>query len=339
MKIVIAGFGVVGRAFVRVLRERRHELYLRHGFSPRIIGVIDSRGAAVCEQGLEMAALLRAKEHDGTVAALAEYGTYGVDGERMIGECATDVLVEATPSLSAAPGPALGRLKAAFRAGTHVVSVNKAPLATALPALRELADYNRVLFRFSGTVGAGLPVLALAQQCALGDEVVRVRAILNGTTNFILWQMHEAGTGFADALAEAVRRGYAETDPSADIDGIDTAMKAVIFANVILGRPVTLADVAVAGIRDLAGERIAGAAARGQRVRLIAELGEKLTVAPQEVEAHGPLDVPANLNAVNLRLRYGGEVTLRGPGAGGAETATAVLRDVLEIWHAIGSTA
>lgn len=337
MKIILAGFGVVGQAFARLLVERGRELYLRHGFAPRIVGVLDSRGAAVFERGLDIAALLQAKERGGTVAALADYGVKSVDDERVIAECAADVLIEATPSALATSDQAIRRLKAAFRAGMHVVTVNKAPLATGFPALRELAEYNRVLFRFSGTVGAGLPVLALAQQCALGDEISSVRAILNGTTNFILWRMHEDGTSFDQALAEAVRLGYAETDPSADVDGVDTAMKAVIFANVVLGRAVALTDVEVTGIRGVSRERIAHAAASGQRVRLIAELGPALRVGPQEIAVHGPLDVPANLNAVSLTLRHGGEVTLRGPGAGGFETATAVLRDLLEIWHALGS--
>ena len=336
MKIAIVGFGVVGQALVRLLNERSGELYRQHGFAPRIVAVMDTRGAALSAQGLEIAALLHAKASDGTVAALADCGVAGVDSEQVIAECGARVLIEATPSSLRDPQPAIRHLKAAFRAGLHVVSVNKVPLAVAFPGLRELADYNRVMFRFSGTVGAGLPVLALAQQCALGDEILSVRAVLNGTTNYILWRMHEAGLDFAAALAEAVRLGYAETDPSADIDGVDTAMKTVIFANVVLDRAATLADVQVAGIRDLPRERIAAAAA-GQRVKLLAEFGEALRVGPEEVEAHGPLDVPANINAVSLSLRHGGEVTLRGPGAGGVETATGVLRDLLDIWHALGS--
>ncbi len=337
MKIAIVGFGVVGQALVRLLRERSGELYRRHGFAPRIVAAIDTRGAALSAQGLDMAALLRTKASDGTVATLPDCGVSRLDNEQVIAECGAHVLVEATPSSLRDPQPAIRHLKAAFRAGLHVVSVNKVPLAVAFPGLRELADYNRVMFRFSGTVGAGLPVLALAQQCALGDEILSVRAVLNGTTNYILWRMHEAGLDFAAALAEAVRLGYAETDPSADVDGVDTAMKTVIFANVVLDRAATLADVQVAGIRDLPRERIATAAAAGRRVKLLAELGEKLRVGPQEIEAHGPLDVPANLNAVSLSLRHGGEVTLRGPGAGGVETATGVLRDLLDIWHALGS--
>lgn len=337
MRIVIAGCGVVVRAFLRLLDENRQSLYARHGFAPRVVGVIDSRGAALAEQGLDIRELLRAKKQDGTVSALAEHGHPGLDCAQAIRESGANVLVEATPSSLASPDAAIGRLKTAFGHGMHAVSVNKVPLAVALPGLRELAEYNDALFRFSGTVGAGTPVLALAEQCSLGDEILKVQAILNGTTNFILWRMHEAGESFDDALAEAVKLGYAEADPSGDIDGLDTAMKLVIFANVILGRSATLQDVSIEGIRGLPQTRIAAAADSCKRVKLLGEIGEKITVAPVDVDAHGPLDVSANLNVVSMLLRQAGDVTLVGRGAGGVETATAVLRDLLDIWHTIGS--
>ncbi len=336
MRILIAGCGVVGQAFLRLIDENRAGLYARHGFAPRVVGIADSAGAALCDKGLDIPALLRAKESEGSVAAIAEHGHAGVAAERMISEVQADVLVEATPSSLGEPDTAIQHLKAAFGHGAHVVTVNKVPLAVALPALRELAEHNRVLFRFSGTVGAGTPILALAAQCARGDEIRGVRAILNGTTNFILWRMGQAADSFDDALAEAVRLGYAETDPSADIDGIDTAIKVVIFANVILGRAVTLSDVEIEGIRGLPATRISEAAKQGKRVKLLGEIGDQLRVFPGEVDAHGPLDVSANLNAISLSLRQAGDVTLIGRGAGGVETATAVLRDLLDIWHTIG---
>ena len=180
-------------------------------------------------------------------------------------------------------------------------------------------------------------MLALARQCALGDEVQHVRAILNGTTNYIAWRMHEHGDDFDTALAEAIRLGYAETDPSADIDGIDTATKVVIFANVILDRPATLNDVQLEGMRGLSAERVRAARETGKVVKLIGEINESLAVRPVEIDAADPLNVPQNLNGIGLTLRYGGEVTLIGRGAGGMETATAILRDLVDIWHVIGS--
>jgi homoserine dehydrogenase len=161
--------------------------------------------------------------------------------------------------------------------------------------------------------------------------------VLNGTTNFILCRMHEQGQSFDEALNEAQQRGYAETDPSADVDGVDAAAKVTILSNAVLGRSVSLGDIDCAGIRGMTVDRLVDAAARGKRIKLVGECGENLRVAPMEVDAGGLLDVSETRNALSLRLRYGGEVTLTGRGAGGDETATAVMRDLVDIWHIVGS--
>jgi len=333
MKILLIGMGVVGRSFVRLLAERGGELYRRHGLAARLVGVVDRGGSAVSERGLELSELLSTKERDGTIAKL---GQAGGDAERLIEETDAEVVIEATPTDVRHPQAAMNRMKCAMRHGRHLISVNKGPLATAMPALVELANYNRVEFRFSGTVGGGTPMLAAAREAARGDEIVGIRAILNGTTNFILSRMHEAGEPFDASLAEAIRLGYAETDPSADIDGVDTATKVVILANWVLGRSATLKDVAVAGIRGMAAGRIRDAAAGGKRVKLIGRIDESgIAVAPEEIPAGGPMDVSGSLNAMCVTLKTAGDVTLVGRGAGGPETAVAVTRDLLDIWHAV----
>ena len=337
MRIVLIGFGVVAQAFVELLEQRREALYASCGLAPRIVGVVDRGGAAVSERGLGSAELLEAKRAHGTVAALSGCGDSQVTAGELIANSDADLVIEATPSRIDEPQAAIGHLQAAFRHGMHVITVNKSPLAVAMPAMLELARYNRAEFRYSGTVGAGTPVLAVARQCALGDEILHVRAILNGTTNYIAWRMHEHDDDFDAALAEAVRLGYAETDPSADIDGIDTATKVVIFANVILGRPATLRDVALEGMRGLSTERVRQARENGKVIKLIGDIDGELAVRPVEIDAGDPLNVPQNLNAIGLTLRYGGDVTLVGRGAGGVETATAILRDLVDVWHVIGS--
>ncbi|MFN7020444.1 MAG: homoserine dehydrogenase [Phycisphaerales bacterium] len=350
MRIVLVGFGSVGRAFAEMLAQRGDALYAAHGLWPRLVGVVDSRGAAASEAGLSVAALVEARSKGGSVGTLPSAGLGAVardDVAPLIRDLAADVVVEASPSDLKHPGPALAHLKAAFSSGKHAISVNKAPLALAMPALTELARFNRVEFRYSGTVGAGTPVLDMARRIAQGDRITRVRAILNGTTNYILWRMKEGGTDYADALAEAQQLGYAETDPTTDVDGIDTATKVVILANAILGhgpRPFrpTMADVSISGIRGIGKDRIDAAAARGCVVRLIGEIdavGRKLTVSPQEVPAAGvggALDVPRNLNAAQFTLESAGEVSLIGRGAGGPETATAIVRDLVDIWNTPG---
>jgi homoserine dehydrogenase len=292
VRLIICGFGTVGRAVAELLEANRERLWREHGLNPRVVTTLNSKNGPA---------------------------------EKVIEETPADVVLEATPTSLKNPHPAIERLKAAFRTGKHVVCVNKGPLAVALPALRELADYNGVQFRFSGTVGGGTPVLDWGRTCANGDEVLGVQAILNGTTNYILTRM-ETGATFDQALAEAQQKGYAEADPSGDVDGWDAAAKLVIFANWVLGRRVTLSDVKIRGIRDVRPEP-------GKVVKLIAEANSELSVGPKEIPADSPLNVRGTLNAVSMKLRAGGDVTLVGRGAGGPETATSVLRDLISIWN------
>ncbi|HMN42101.1 MAG TPA: homoserine dehydrogenase [Phycisphaerales bacterium] len=338
MRIVLIGFGSVGRALATLLESRRDELYARTGMSTKLVCVMDSRGAAVSHSGLDARALLAAKEASGTVGAV-EGGVLGHDELGLLRDVQADVVVESSPSDLARPRPAIERMKAAMGSGKHVVTVNKAPLAVAMPALVELARFNRVELRYSGTVGAGTPVLATARTLGAGDTILKIRGIMNGTTNFILWKMAAEGETYAAALAEATRLGYAETDPSADVDGIDTATKVVILANAILRMGATVKDVTISGIRDFPKARINEAAGRGETMKLIGEIDAEartLSVSPQAVAMHGPMDVPRALNAVQFTLARAGEVTLVGRGAGGNETATAILRDLVDVWHASG---
>ena len=337
MRVLIVGFGVVGQAFAKLLEERRATLYRQHGMTPVLVGVIDSKGAAQASGGLDVDKLLEAKKRHSTVAAMDKHGLENTDVPALIANSDAQLVIEATPTSVKNPAPAMERLKAAFRTGKHVVCINKGPLAVAFPALRELSLHNRCEFRYSGTVGGGTPVLSLAEECIRGDEVLSVRAILNGTTNFILWRMAREKEDFDASLKEAMRLGYAEADPSADVDGIDAATKVVILANGVLGRPCTIADVAVKGMRGILRSRIEEAQKANKVVKMIAEIGKELKVEPQEIDEDSPLNVPANLNCIALNLKTGGEISLIGRGAGGPETATAVLRDVIDIWHSIGS--
>jgi homoserine dehydrogenase len=381
VKVTLVGFGVVGRALACQLRDQHAAIAELVGGPVVLAGVCDTRGCVASERGLDVDGLLACKAAGQSVAALSGAGVAGrlfdppgpggdrrggfgpsqfiasqrgsgASGDGSGGGPSGRVMVESGPSDLKNPGPAIENLLSAMRTGQHAVSVNKAPLAVAMAGLVEAAAYNRVQLRYSGTVGAGTPVLALARQAALGDRVLGVRAIINGTTNFILHRMATQGEAFDAALAEAVRLGYAEADPSNDIDGVDTAMKLVILANHLhdlragaVGaadsrkppRPA-YGDASVQGIGGLARERISEAAARGKVVKLIGSIDQagSLRVAPTEVDAGGPMDTPRNVNAVCLTLERCGEVTLVGRGAGGPETATAIVRDLVDIARSAG---
>jgi len=331
MRIILIGFGVVGQSFARILVRREAELVQNYGFHPRVVAIVDKEGAAINPKGLDLEKMLSLKVEKGTVAASPKYGHPAMSALDVIESVEAEALVEATPTNIKDGEPGLSHIKTAFKTGKHVVTTNKGPLALALPALTELADYNKVHLRFSGTVGAGTPILQLAKKCLLGDRTLSIKGILNGTTNYILTEMDEKHVTFQQALKNAQQLGYAEADPSMDVDGIDAACKLVIMANWIMNKKVTLKDVSIQGIRNVTIQALEEAAKKGCTIKLIGSVNGNLSVKPTEISRHDPLSVRGVLNAVTFVSEFAGEETIIGRGAGGMETASAILRDLLDI--------
>jgi homoserine dehydrogenase len=332
MRIILIGYGVVGQGLARILRHRHSENLQDYGFNPKIVAIVDKGGAAVDPKGLNLEETLEYKKK-GTVAAIPKVGHPKRTPLEIIESVEAEVVVEATPTNVKNAEPALSHIKSAFKTRKHVVTTNKGPLALEMPSLTELADHNNVNLRFSGTVGGGTPVLELAKKCLGGDKIVSIRGILNGTTNYILTEMAEKSISFQEALGRAQKLGYAETDPSMDIDGTDSACKIVIMANWIMNKKLTLADVKVHGIRNVKLEALEKAAKKGNTIKLIGSVNNSAEVAPIEISRHNPLCVSGVLNAVTYVSEFAGEETIIGRGAGGMETASAVLRDLLDIRH------
>jgi homoserine dehydrogenase len=333
MRIILVGWGVVGQSFAQIITQRKKELAKKYGFRPRIVAIIDKKGAAINPKGLDLEEMLALKKDKGTVAASSQYGCPDMTALEAIESVEAEAIVEVTPTNIETAEPGLSYIKTAFRTGKHVVTTNKGPLALALPALTELADYNNVCLRFSGTVGAGTPILEFAKNCLQGDKIVSVRGILNGTTNYILTEMDEKHITFDEALKAAQKLGYAEADPTMDVDGYDAAAKLVIMANWIMNKKLTLADVKVQGIRDVKLEALKKAAEKGNTIKLVGSINTTAKVKPTEISRHNPLCVSGVLNAVTYVSEFAGEETIIGRGAGGMETASAVLRDLLDIRH------
>jgi len=331
MRIILIGCGVVGQSFARILIRREAELVKSYGFRPRVVAIVDRGGAAVNSKGLNLEKMLSLKAEKGTVALSPEDGHPGMSALDVIESVEAEAMVEVTPTNIKDGEPALSHIKTAFKSGKHVVTTNKGPLALALPALTELADYNKVYLRFSGTVGAGTPVLDLAKKCLLGERIISIRGILNGTTNYILTEMDEKRITFQQALENAQKLGYAEADPSMDVDGLDAACKLVIMANWIMDKKVTLKNVGIQGIRNVTLQDLEEAAKKGCTVKLIGSIKEDLKVTPTKISRYDPLCVGGVLNAVTFVSEFAGEETVIGRGAGGMETASAILRDLLDI--------
>ena len=201
----------------------------------------------------------------------------------------------------------------------------------------ELATYNQVLLRFSGTVGGGTPILDYAKNSLRGERIISFQGILNGTTNYILTNMAH-GLSFNDALSDAKKKGYVEADESLDLDGLDAAAKLVILANWIMGLKVTMKDIEKIGIRELTSKDIEDAAKKSCSVKLIASCNDKLEVSPMQIKNDDPLCVDGTLNAISFTSDHSGTQTIIGKGAGGMETASSILRDLLDIRKEISQT-
>ena len=324
------GFGVIGQSLTKLLLSKSADLYNVYGIKPRIVACLDSGGAAISSSGLDLRKLLNEKKNKGTVG---QYNGKKIEADfnQIIEATDAEMLLELTPTNLDNGEPGLSNIITAMRFGKHVITANKGPLSVALPSLLELANYNNVMLRFSGTVGGGTPVLEYAKHCLKGDRITAFHGILNGTTNYILTRMEE-GLNFEQALDDAQQNGFAEANPSLDIDGHDAAAKLVILANWIMGMKVTINDVKRIGISNLKLEDINNARKNGNSIKLIASCENRnLNVIPTEISRKDPICVNGTLNAVTFSTEHAGEQTIIGKGAGGIETASAVLRDMIEI--------
>jgi len=329
MRIILCGFGVVGQSFAKLLESRSEDLYARYGLKPRIVGVFDRKGSANDPSGLDTSKLIDVKKKYGSVNRYS--GAFdNTSGTQNINNLEAEVLIEATESNYKDAEPGMTHIIDAMKRGMHVISVNKGPLALAFPSLMELADYNHVLFRFSGTVGGGTPILDFAKNSLRGERIVSFDGILNGTTNYILTNMAD-GMSFDDALDDAKRMGYVEADESLDLDGLDAAAKLVILANWIMGMKVTMPDIKITGIRKIDNSDIKHAAEKNCAIKLIASCNKELTVAPKEIASIDPLCVSGTLDAISFTSEHSGTQTIIGRGAGGTETASSILRDLIDI--------
>lgn len=334
MRIALIGFGSVGQGLAAILRDKGQDIAAAQGFDGRIVAVVTrSRGSLYAPAGLDPAALLDAIER----GHLSHYpDADGLRRDISAEDAAThpdiDVLVEASPTDLETAQPALGLAYSALSHGKHVVLANKGPVAVDYANLMAHAKQAGRRVLFEATVMSGTPSLRLALEALAGCTISRVRGIINGTTNYMLSQM-ETGRDYDDVLAEAQRLGYAETDPTADVDGWDAAGKLLIFANALFGRTFRLADLTVSGIRTLTPADIAQAAADGMRWKLIAEATpEGGSVQLMRLPLSHPLaGVSGSANAVTFSTDLMGDITLVGAGAGGVQTGFAVLSDLLAL--------
>jgi homoserine dehydrogenase len=311
MKLAVVGAGVVGQSVAELAGEYGHT----------VTAVADSSSAVTDADGIDVDALLDRKREEGRVGS--EAPDAALDAEY-------DALVEASPTTLGDAQPGFGHVRAALERDRHVVLANKGPVAERYDDVRELEAESAGSVRFEATVGGAIPVLSTVEDFGPGN-ITAARGVLNGTANFVLSRMAAEGLGYEHVLAEAQDMGVAEADPAFDVEGTDAALKCVILANVLAQgeRTYRLEDAEVEGITDVPGSALELAGADGRTVRLVGEVsGDTVRVGPRLVPDGSSLAVAGTTNIVQLETERAGRLNLSGRGAGGPETATAVLSDV-----------
>jgi homoserine dehydrogenase len=325
MRLVLVGFGTVGQGVAEAVAMKKDLLLDRFGAELRIVAAFDSKTYDHDPKGLQPLELVARKQSG---KGLGKERSKSV--AEMLGELEYDVLVEMTPTNILDAEPGYTNMSTALRAGRDVITSNKGPLALKYRELDRLALKNGVELRFEATVGGATPIINLSRELLLAEKVLSMKGILNGTCNFILSRMGEEGLPFGYVLKEAQEMGYAETDPSYDIDGIDSASKLAILANAIMGMDVTYHDVRRTGIRRVTQEAVDLAAKEKKVIRLIGEVnGGGVEVSPRMVPMGHPLSISGTLNVLHMHTDLAGAITVVGHGAGRKETASAILSDLV----------
>lgn len=335
-RAIMLGFGNVGRAVAALFLQRGAAVQRAHGVAVRFVLVADRSGAALDPHGLDLQRLLDVKASTGGVANYPGAGRPGLGGVDAIAAVEADLLLEASPTSVHTGEPGLTHLRAALERGLHVVNANKGPLAVAYHELFDLARRRGVALRNAATVGAPVPGLDIVERVLHGATVESIEAIPNGTTNYIL-SMMEAGHALEDGIRAAQEAGIAETDPSLDVDGWDSAAKIVILANAAMGGHATLRDVSVEGIGAVSAAKLAQLRREGVALKLLASARRRgsrldLSVAPTPLPLEHPL---ARLRDTSMGVLFHtdllGDLYVAVEADSPFGTAQSMLRDIVNI--------
>lgn len=325
--VAIIGMGTVGRELVRILDETWSAVRERHGVEFQVVAIYEL-GGALYDGGNPLPAREILHATDFKELDCWQAGITAVDH---LAESGSEIVVDVTPTNVETGEPALSHITTGLKAGKDVVSSNKGPFYLDYPRITQLARQHGCLVGFESTVGSAIPILS-AKETLAGNEITEITAILNGTSNFILSRMSSENIAFSTALKEAQERGYAEADPTLDIDGYDAAGKLVILVNVLMGWSKTIKDVQVRGIRNITPQAIALAREEGFVIKHLAIARENtLEVGPRMIPARSPIAIDGTLNAVKVTTALAGDFFFIGRGAGGSEAAAGLLSDMIWI--------
>lgn len=338
IRLSIIGFGVVGQGLAELLAVKQAQLRHDFGVDVVLVSVANARhGFIYRTDGLDIptllelaAARLPLTNHPGV-----QHWTNVLQGLQATD---ADMLAEATGTNLRDGEPGIGHIRTALTKGMHVITANKGPAALAAAELFALAEKQHVQLRIEATVMAGTPVISTIREGMAGASITAMRGILNGTTNYILSAM-ATGRDYAEVLAEAQQQGYAEADPTADVEGYDAVAKTLILAALVFGQTLRPEQVIRQGISTISRQQMQNAINQQKRIKLIASL--QLNAREKKLEARvEPMELPLSdplarvegvMNAITIQSDTLPEVTIIGPGAGRQATGQGLLADLIAI--------
>ena len=337
-RLILCGFGNVGKAFANLIHERQDDLKKRYGLSLKFVAIADIDGAVHCNnEPIPIDAILAHAEAGGTVESIEEIGRPGMSGIDALTRIEADVLIETTPTNLRDGEPGRSHIMAALDKGLSIVTANKGPLVLYYKEILDLAKTKGCRISMSAATAAALPTLDVGRLCLAGADILSIEGILNGTTNYILTRMHLEKCSYDTALRAAQEMGIAETDPTLDVEGYDTRNKIVLIANQIFQKEFGLSDVTVTGITGITPDDIKTAESKNSVFKLIgsAEYMDghlNLSVEPRALAPNHPL---ATINYSEKGISYltdtMGRVTVTGGKSSPVGAAAALLKDLIHL--------
>lgn len=338
IRIIVCGFGNVGRAFVRLIEAKQEDLKTRYGIVPAIQAVVDIGGAAVTDTiGLPLDRLRDFTENGRAIESMPSFGRPGVSGVEILRSIPADVLVEATPTNLVDGEPARAHINAALKKRMDIITANKGPVVLFYKDLQDRMRSSGGRLFMSAATAAALPTLDVGKLCTAGAQIRAIEGILNGTTNYILTRMGREGCDYHTALKAAQDLGIAETDPTLDVEGLDTRNKIILIANQLFDQCLGISDVDCVGITGVRPEDMEKARTEGQVIKLIgsARWEDKrlcVKVAPEALDESHPLaGVHLSEKGISFDTDSMGRITVTGGHSSPTGAAAALLKDLIHM--------
>lgn len=336
MRAAVIGYGGVGKAFLQLINDKVDYLN-KEGLQIQVNYIIGRNGGVYNLQGIDLQDFIEFGTKERDIAKYPQGGSTEVSFEKMLVNRDVDVVIELTPTNKETGEPGMSHIKRALECGIHVVTANKGPILLAYKELKSIADKNNVQLGIGCTTGGALPTINGGVMDLAGADILSIEGVLNGTTNFIIDEMESSGVTYREALKKAQEIGIAETNPTLDVEGWDTATKLLILTNVLMNEDKSFTDVTIEGITNITPEEVKGALAEGKKYKLVGKTVKQnseilMSVKLEKLDRAHPL---YGVSGKNKAVRYVsdvlGDLTIIGGASGVTPAGASVLRDLINI--------